>query len=215
MQRNQQYLNEPSLEYSNLDLLAIMIGGSKAESTAQNLLKKYLSLKKIAQLDARTLALFPGIGNATAAKIHAGLRAGRRALFWEKHSETIQSPQDVYTLISPHVLGKQYEELWSMYLSRNKKVLCTQRLTQGNDRYTIVDPKHIYQHALQIGAAGIILIHNHPSGDPSPSEQDIIVTRRIEQAGTLLGIPLVDHIIIGDGRFVSLNALHLLQGVRT
>lgn len=211
MNINHRYLTEPFHDYSDLDLLTIMIGGKQAQKVAQNLLTQFSTLKNIAQLEAKILARFPGIGRITATKIHAGLRAGRRALFIQQDTLHIRSPQDVYTLLWPYIGSKEHEELWVIYLNRSKKVLLFTPITKGNDRYTIVDPKQLYSKALMIQAAGLIMIHNHPSGDPTPSQQDIMVTQRVVQAGELLDIPLIDHIIIGGGNFCSLATLNLLQ----
>lgn len=208
-----KYIQEPYLEYSDIDLLALLIGGDteKAYTTARIIFDQTGSLKRIAQLDAKTLHRFDGVGMATAVRIHAGLRAGRRALFYQAPTQHIQSPEDAYEILWPLLIGTENEQLWVLFLDRQKRLLVQKKLTQGNDQFTIVDPKQVYQNALQIQASGVIIAHNHPSGDPTPSEQDIMVTNRIAQAGALLNIPLLDHIIIGHDRFCSFATLGLLQ----
>ena len=211
MKLYQQYLREPFRNYSDRDLLILMIGGDRAADVADALLERYTSLKYIAQLDALSLARFPGIGPVTATKIHAGLLAGRRALYPFEQAYFIQSPRDAYDLLWPLLAEKNHEELWIIYLSRSKKVLLHTLLTSGNNCFTIVDPKQIYAKALSLCSAGIILSHNHPSGDPTPSSQDLIVTQKVQKVGELLGIPVIDHIIIGDQSFTSLAELQLLD----
>lgn len=208
----EQYLTSPQLECSNLDLMTLLIGGNtqKARLTAQALLCTFGSLKRVAQLDARALQRFPGIGTATAVRIHAGLRAGRRALFYHPPQTQIKTPQEAYDILWPLLNAKEHESLWAMYLDRQKRLLLNKKINQGNDQYTIVDPKQIFQVALYLQASGIIIAHNHPSGDPTPSQQDISVTTRIEQAGSLLNIPLLDHLIIGHDRFCSFALLGLI-----
>ena len=206
------YFNNPDLECSDIELIALLIGGNhqKAQKTAINLFAQFGSLKKIAQLDARALERFPGIGIASAVRIHAGLRAGRRALYYTPPTQKIRTPQEAFQLLWPHLHAKQNESLWGLFLDRQKRLLINKEISTGNDQCTIVDPKQIYQIALYNQACGVIIAHNHPSGDPSPSQQDIAITERIEQVGALLNIPLVDHLIIGNDRFCSFALLGLL-----
>ena len=208
----EQYLKTPYMECSNTDLVALLIGGNheKAKQTALQLFSRFGSLKRIAQLDARTLERFPGIGVASAVRIHAGLRAGRRSLYYCPPTLHIRTPEDAFQLFWPHLSAKQHESLWGVFLDRQKRLLLSKEISIGNDQFTIVDPKQIYQTALYIQASGVIIAHNHPSGDPTPSQQDICVTARIEQAGALLNIPLIDHLIIGNDRFCSFSLLGLL-----
>ena len=213
MNPQKRYITSPQLECSNIDLITLLIGGNsqKARKTAQALFSQFGSLKRIAQLDARSLERFPGIGIATAVRIHAGLRAGRRALFYQPPNTQIRTPEEAFNTLWPMLNTRENESLWAMYLDRQKRLLLSKEISHGNDQYTIVDPKQIYQVALYVHASGVIIAHNHPSGDPTPSQQDISVTTRIEKAGTLLNIPLIDHIIIGNDRFCSFALLGLIS----
>ena len=212
MNRIQLYLQHPELEHSNVDLIALLIGGNqqKAKDTALALFERFGSLKCIAQLDARTLERFTGIGTASAVRIHAGLRAGRRALYYQPPTSVVRTPKEAFQILWPHLNAQQNESLWGIFLDRQKRVLLSKQISTGNDQCTIVDPKQIYQVALYIQASGVIIAHNHPSGDPTPSQQDISVTARLEQVGSLLNIPLIDHLIIGNERFCSFALLGLL-----
>ena len=109
----------------------------------------------------------------------------------------ITSPLDVYQLSKGWFVGLQHEELWVVYLNQNKHIIQSEQLTKGSASFTIVDPRQIFRRALLYQAQGIILIHNHPSGNCMPSPQDIEITRNVKEIGVLLHIPLVDHVIIG------------------
>ena len=208
----QQYIKNPTLEFSDTDLIALLIGGNqqKSQKTALDLFEHFGSLKRIAQLDARTLQRFPGIGVASAVRIHAGLRAGRRALYYQPPTSCIRTPQEAFHFFWPHLCEKQHESLWAIFLDKQKRLLISKQISIGNDQFTIVDPKQIYQIALCVQASGVIIAHNHPSGDPTPSQQDICVTERLAQAGALLNIPLIDHLIIGNDGFRSFAQLGLI-----
>ena len=208
-----RYLKEPFHDYSDVELLTLLIGGNQHQSlnTAKKLLLRFGSLKHIAQLEAQVLYRFPGVGKATAARIHAGLRAGRRALFFHHSGASIQGPEEAYQQLWPHLVGKENEELWALFLDRKKQLLLQKCMTIGNDQCTIVDPKQIYRAALLVQASGVVIGHNHPSGDIHPSEADILITRRLEQAGQLLNITLLDHLIIGNDGFCSLADIGFIK----
>lgn len=124
----------------------------------------------------------------------------------------ITTPDEAYTLLSPHLLGHATERLVVAALDRQRQVLAIETLTIGTAGFTIVDPCQVYVWALRQGRSGasaILLGHNHPSGNPRPSRQDLEVTRRIIDAGRILRVPLLDHIVVGSpGRFVSLAQTH-------
>ncbi len=104
----------------------------------------------------------------------------------------------------------EYEVLAALFLDRRHRVLAEKIITKGNDAHTIVDPKQIYREALHLGAAAVILAHNHPSGDPEPSETDIEVTRRVGMAGRIINIELIDHLVIASRRWVSMRERGLM-----
>ena len=109
----------------------------------------------------------------------------------------ITCPLDVYHLSKGWFVGLKHEELWVVYLDQNKHIIQSEQLTKGSASFTIVDPRQIFRRALLYQAQGLILIHNHPSGNCMPSKQDIEITQKVRSIGTLLHIPLVDHVIIG------------------
>ncbi len=109
----------------------------------------------------------------------------------------ITSPLDVYNLSKNWFVGIEHEELWILYLDKAKHVVDHEQLTKGSSSFTVVDPRQIFRRALLYRACGIVLIHNHPSGNCMPTRQDIDITKRIQKIGDLLHIPLVDHVIVG------------------
>jgi len=117
------------------------------------------------------------------------------------------SPQEVYEAVAHLLVGQPEERLVCVAMDRHNRILAIKELTRGSDGFTVVDPRQIYRWALQQGRSGafqIALAHNHPSGDPTPSEQDHDVTRRVAAAGRVLGITLVDHLVVGHGNWTSL-----------
>ena len=210
----ESYLKYCYLEHSDQDLIALIIGGDpqKSKETATQLLSHFGGLKKLAQADAIEIYRQKGVGKAAAIRLHAGLRAGRRALFVHSNRMLIQTSEDAYRILRPLLLACAEESLWALYVNRKKQLLLVRKITHGNDGFTIVDPKQIYRHALRLQAFGVIIAHNHPSGDSSPSAQDIAVTKRLENAGHILNIPLLDHIIVGENDFHSFASNGALSG---
>ena len=207
MSSNYQYIHNSSLECSDLDLLSLMIGGEEAERKAKQLLRYFNGLSGLAQSSPAALARYPGIGTKTAIRIHAGIRMGRRSLFSTLSNPYIRTAEMAFQVLWPHLSKQAEESLYALYLNRRKKLIRMEHLTQGSEAFTIVDPRQIFHHALLCRSSGIILAHNHPSGDPTPSGQDIDITQRVFEVGEILQIPLLDHLVIGDESYVSLKAL--------
>ena len=125
----------------------------------------------------------------------------------ETSLDSVVAPEDVYAIVAPLLVGKTCENLVVVALNKRRHLLNAEILTVGSDAFTIVDPRQIFRWALMQGPSGasaIVLAHNHPSGDPTPSAQDKDVTKRISSAGRVLGIQLIDHIVVGGTSFVSL-----------
>jgi DNA repair protein RadC len=120
-------------------------------------------------------------------------------------------PEQVYQLVWPSLIHQDNELLIGLFLNRRKHLIQQEVLTRGTDWMTIVDPKQIYHKALLCRASGLVLVHNHPSGDPTPSEQDLRITKEIQRVGSILRIPLLDHLIVGGDSYVSFAALGLLS----
>ena len=213
MDTRERFARFGASRFSDTDLLALVLGAGDGPSAdaAQALLAHFGSLSGLADAEVAEVQAVPHIGLARAVQILAALRVGRRSLLPVESRPTIRSAQDAYIQIYAELSGLSSETFYALYLSRRRVLLGTRVLSVGNDANTIVDPRQVYQRAVRMGAAGIIVAHNHPSGDPTPSPQDILVTHHLAQAGDLLGVELLDHLIVGSGRFVSLAEQRLLR----
>ena len=127
----------------------------------------------------------------------------------ETNTKFINSPDDVNKIIQSYLNGVDREHFVIMLLNRKNGIIGINTVSVGDLSSSIVHPREVFKPAIVAGAASIILAHNHPSGDPTPSSQDLLVTKRIKEAGDILGIEVLDHIIIGDGRYASLKAMNL------
>ena len=157
------------------------------------------------------LSQVKGIGPVKAIQIAAAVELGKRlAAFSEEALPQIRGPADVARLLMPELRDATQEEFRILLLNTQNQVLRVSTITVGLLDESLVHPRELFREALRHNAAAIIAAHNHPSGDPTPSQQDIAVTRRLRQAGDLMGIELLDHIILGAGRWVSLKEQELL-----
>lgn len=194
---------------SEAELIAILLGSGTSSLSAVDLAKQILSaygnnLNELARMGVKELTKFKGIGEAKAISIVAALELGRR----RKESEVVKKPkitssQDVHNLIKPELLDLQHEEFWTLLLNRSNLVIKKQLISSGGVSGTVADPKMIFKTALSELASSIILIHNHPSGNLKPSQQDINLTKKMSEAGKLLEIPVLDHIIFTNESYFS------------
>ncbi|MDR0680997.1 MAG: DNA repair protein RadC [Dysgonamonadaceae bacterium] len=195
---------------SNTELLAIIIGsGNKDESVVQ-LSQRILqaadnNINQLSKFSVRHLINnFKGIGEAKAVSIVAALELGKRRKAEEiLNREKIKSSKDIYEYFHPILCDLHYEEFWILFLNRAHKITGKLKISQGGVSETIVDTKLIYREALIRLSSGIVLCHNHPSGNIFPSQQDDLITRRIREGTKLLDINLIDHLIVCDGNFYS------------
>ena len=192
-------------------LLTTLIGGQQASFKAQCLLSNIGDVRQLSRLSIPELMVQGELTRHMAHRIHSGFKLGQRSLQPHQPTESITQPEQVYQLVWPSLINQGNEFLIGLYLNRRKHLIQIDTLTQGTDWMTIVDPKQIYQKALLCRASGLILVHNHPSGDPTPSEQDLRITHEIHAVGCILRIPLLDHLILGSDSYVSLAALGLLS----
>ncbi len=154
---------------------------------------------------ARELAALLGLGMARAARLEAAFELGRRVSMTSLalRPRFVNSRQ-IFDYVAPAFLGAEQEVFEILVLDARNRLLRRERISLGTLTGSLVHPREVFRAALKVGACALILIHNHPSGDPSPSGEDIQVTERLCRAGELLGIRVLDHIIVGDGRYVSL-----------
>lgn len=200
---------------SNAELLAIILrSGTRYDSAiniANKLLKNESGIKHLYELSFEELKSIKGIGIAKASQIKAALELGRRLRsFKDSNAIYIKSPGDAAELVMEEMRHLKKECLKIILLNIKNMVVSVKDISIGSLNSSIVHPREIFVEAIKMSCASIILCHNHPSGDPSPSQEDLSVTRRIHEAGKIIGIDLIDHIIVGDGRYISLKEKNIV-----
>lgn len=194
---------------SDAELLGILIGSGIQKMTAVDVAKIILQstendLNQLAKLSVKDLSKFKGIGEAKAITIVSALELGRRrkeSISAER--QRITSSNDAYNVMKPHLMDLPYEEFWIILLNRANQVMKTERISSGGVSGTVADPKIIFKSALENLASAMILCHNHPSGNLTPSQADKDLTKKLREAGQLLEIPILDHIIFTDRKYLS------------
>ncbi|MCL4111749.1 UNVERIFIED_CONTAM: hypothetical protein GTU68_008351 [Idotea baltica] len=199
-----------SAALSDSELLALLIGSGSSALSAVDLCKEILhsvdgDLNALARLTLSDLMTFKGIGDAKAITISAALELGRR----RQLSKVIDRPQitnsrAAYEAIAPMLYDKTHEEFWILYLSRSNRLIERVCMSVGGVSGTVVDPKLIFSKGLQILASTMILCHNHPSGQLKPSSADLRITQKLKDGGVVLDIKVVDHLIIGHRKYLSM-----------
>lgn len=195
---------------SDAELIAILLSSGNRNETAVQLAQRILnnhknSINELAKLQLSDLQKFKGIGEAKAITIAAALEIGRRRtdeVVEEK--QKITSSTQAYQLLKAKLNDLPYEEFWVIFTNRRNAVIKTECISRGGISGTVVDVRLILKPAIELLASGIILAHNHPSGNLKPSREDILLTKKVKEAAKLLDIVLQDHIIIGDSNYLSL-----------
>lgn len=207
----EKLLSKGKSSLSEAELIAILIGSGSRDLSAVDLAKVILSyvdhdLNLLAKLSVSELRTFKGIGEAKAVSIVSALELGRRRKdsMPGKH-QYLRKSEDAYRVMVPLLMDQPIEQFWVIMLTRNNKLLQKRCVSQGGFSGTIADPKVIFKRALEDMANGIILVHNHPSGNKKPSSADLRLTKKIVDAGKLLEIPVLDHIIFTDEGFYSFS----------
>jgi DNA repair protein RadC len=200
---------------SNAELLAILLRtGTFSESAVmlgQRLLQEAKGLRQLVDMSLDEMLQIKGIGPAKAMQIKAGIELGKRlAKTGNEKRITVRSPEDAANYMMEEMRYLQKEHLICLFLNTKNQVIGEETASIGSLNASIVHPREIFRAAIKRSSASIICIHNHPSGDPTPSPEDLEVTNRLRESGDLIGIELLDHIIIGDNCFVSLKAKGLL-----
>lgn len=201
---------------SSQEILALILGrGIKGESvmvTAQRLLSKFGNLKNLASASIEELTQIKGIGPAKAAQIKATFEFSRRldTPSDESLKLTVKSPEDVIGTARALLKGKKKEHFMVLCLDTRNHLIKTNIVSVGSLDCSIVHPREVFKEAISASAASVIFIHNHPSGDPTPSEDDVKMTKRLIEAGEIIGIEVLDHIIISDNQHLSLKAKNLV-----
>lgn len=195
---------------STAELLAIVLrNGSQGESVlrlAERLLVEFDNLPGLSRATITELMAIHGVGEAKAAEIKAALEIGRRLVASAPEERPrVSSPDDAFHLLKSEMMFLEQEQLRLILLDTRNRVLRTLTVYVGSLNTSVIRVGELFRAAIRDNAAAFIVAHNHPSGDPSPSPEDITVTRQIVQAGKLLDVDVLDHIVIGHNRFVSLK----------
>jgi DNA repair protein RadC len=192
------------------ELLAIVIGGGTSGTSARGLAATLLAvaggLHGLLRTGRDDLLRVKGFGEARAAQVLAALEIGRRVLASQPGERLqIKSPRDAAHLLMPEFSARPVEQFGLLMLDTRHRVIRTAVLTVGSLDGTAVQPREVFRQALMASAAAVVMFHNHPSGDPQPSGEDVELTRRMIAAGQLMGIQVIDHVVLGDGRYCSLK----------
>jgi DNA repair protein RadC len=195
---------------STAELLAIQLRTGTQERSAiglgELLLSEFEGLRGVANATIEEMARIKGVGPVKAVQIAAAFELGKRlAALSEEDRPVIHSPQDVANLLLPELRDVKKEHFKSLLLDTKNRVQKIRTVSIGILDSSLVHPREVFKDAIQASAASIIVAHNHPSGDPTPSAEDKRVTQRLAEAGQILGIELLDHIILGDNRWISLK----------
>ncbi|NQV01400.1 MAG: DNA repair protein RadC [Bacteroidia bacterium] len=196
---------------SDAELIAILIGSGTHEMSAVEIAKGILegvndNLTELGRLTVHDLRKTRGVGPARAIAIAAALELGRRRNDSVAPGKSmVRKSQDAFSVFKTVMQDKPYEEFWILLLNRANRLIRKECISEGGISGTVVDPKKIFKVALDYHATGIILGHNHPSGNTKPSESDIRITNKIVEAGKLLEVSVLDHIIVTDSEFFSFS----------
>ena len=193
------------------EILALILGrGISGESvmvTAQRLLSQFGDLKNMAVASVEELSKVKGIGLAKASQIKAAFELARRMDDHVRGGDKplVKTPEEVASVVKSRLRGKMKEYFLVLSLDTRSQLIKVSEVSVGSLDTSVVHPREVFKEAISASASSVILVHNHPSGDPQPSEDDVMLTRRLVQAGQLVGIGVLDHVVMGEERFVSLK----------
>ncbi|MAU16506.1 MAG: hypothetical protein CMH46_13320 [Muricauda sp.] len=205
----EKLVQKGSYVLSDAELIAILIGSGSREESAVELSKRILAsvnhnINELGNLSVNQLMRFKGIGEAKAVTIAAALEMGRRRRVEDTSKITkIKSSHDVFELLYPLIGELQHEEFWIVYLNNSNKVVHKAQLSKGGITGTLVDVRLVLKQALELGAVGIVLAHNHPSGTLKPSMADRQITNKLKIASEALDIKILDHLILARHQYIS------------
>ncbi|NLW17276.1 MAG: DNA repair protein RadC [Firmicutes bacterium] len=196
-------------ELSNAELLAIILGtgvrGESALHLANRLLTRFGDIRGLLELSTDELQKEPGIGIAKACQLAAISELAVRIAESRMHETVIRRPEDLALFLMPYFQQLSQEEFVVVLLDTKNKVISKRTIFRGSLNASIVHPREVFKYAIRHSAAAILVAHNHPSGDPTPSREDIDVTRRLVEAGRIIGIEVLDHVVFGDGKTISMK----------
>lgn len=193
------------------EILALILGrgiaGESVTVTAQRLLSQFGNIKGISSASLEELTRVKGIGLAKAAQIKAAFELANRLDSYPEPPKTppVKTPDEVVNLVKRSLRDKKKEHFLVLLLDTRSQLIKSAEVSVGSLDSSIVHPREVFKEALSASAASVIFVHNHPSGDPEPSADDIKLTQRLAQAGEIMGIEVLDHIIIGNKKYLSLK----------
>lgn len=202
---------------SNAELLAVLIRNGIKDTSAIDLSNKILSINEegirfLVNCTVQELSKIKGIGKSKACQIISAIELGKRiASVSKKNRASITSPKDVAELFMEEMRYYNKEFFKILLLNTKNEIITVEDVSIGSINSTIVHPREVYINAIKKSASSIILIHNHPSGNPQPSKEDIKITERLVEAGEIIGIEVLDHIIIGDGIYISFKEKSIIM----
>lgn len=188
-----------------LELLSVLISGKQQIEKAEVLIERFGSVHHLAHAQVEEIAHIQGIGRLTALRIKAAMILGKKVFEHEEIQPAISCPDDAYQILRPRLAHLMHEVLSVMVLNTKSKVVRIDDLYRGTVNASPVRCAEVFRSAVQLNGVGIIVAHNHPSGDPTPSKDDIHLTKSLFTSGKVLDVELMDHLVIGNGKFVSMK----------
>lgn len=189
------------------ECLGVLLGGPARAATSRA--REILARRDLVELAACApgeLVAELGLGRAAARRVVAAFALGRRRESLRRPARpSLRSPRRVYELLRPRLRGLEHETFWALLLDGRHRLRRVVPVSSGTLTTSVVHPREVFRAAIREAAAALIVAHNHPSGDPEPSREDLEVTRRLRAVGELVGIPLIDHLVVGEDSFVSLR----------
>lgn len=202
-------IQKGSQSLSDAELISILIGSGSAAQSALDLSKKVLqsvdyNLIEFSRISMSSLLTFSGIGPAKAVRLMAALELGRRRQLTEALVRTtVSSSADAAKVLSPLMRDLLHEEFWVLYLNNRNEILDRRRISRGGLSSTVADPRQVFQIALELRSTAIIIAHNHPSGSLKPSASDHFLTEQMKEAGKVLQVEVLDHLIVSSSSYYS------------
>ncbi|KJS75677.1 MAG: DNA repair protein [Desulfotomaculum sp. BICA1-6] len=183
--------------------------GDVPDETMKSLMEQ--GLKNVAAMTPEEYMKLPGIGKEKAVRLNASFELARRlARVMPEDKPSIKSPENAAALVMEEMRHFDREHFWALLLNAKNQVLAREVISIGTLNFSAIHPRELFKAAIKRSAAGVILVHNHPSGDPTPSRQDIEATTRLVDAGNIVGIDVLDHLVIGDNKFTSFKSQGLM-----
>jgi len=215
MRPRERLLKEGAGALSEIELLAILLGTGSSETTvlelASLILSRFKSLRLLVDATIEELSEIKGVGLAKASQVKAALELAKRlSRFTGQPLPVIKSPGDAAGLVMDEMRHLDREHFRALLLNTRNQVIANDEVSIGTLNTSSVHPRELFRNAIKRSAASLVLVHNHPSGDATPSKEDLDVTRRLSEAGKIIGIEVLDHIIIGDNKFTSFKAEGLI-----